>query len=371
MNEHGQSQPEYQQQVPPSTTIQIDTEMGQQSSSRRQPEPTSLGTRLWDALSRTNALNQEHTPRSTQISVPQFPSTSHSSPPTGFPPSGQHNPFIPQPQVSVSFGLTASPTTNSINYAASFNRSPSLPLQRESSLPDLQNVVRSFLGSASSAITAEQGPPTTDDRLNLVTSDGGGGHGGGGAGAGANGAANNEEENQRNAGTFSETMAQHPELRTFLMSATKLLPFVAIILLKAAYDHLNSLLNLVFLCGVFLHTNTHLKREIGKKLQRNDKKLYLHLLVIAFALLLKFNDDPYILDIMSMLSYTRITKLGDLLYFLIMADLCTKCVTVAAKTVLALMPERVVQFKGRVSIEDRKILLAKFLLELLRNILDE
>lgn len=166
-------------------------------------------------------------------------------------------------------------------------------------------------------------------------------------------------------------MAQHPELRTFLMSATKLLPFVAIILLKAAYDHLNSLLNLVFLCGVFLHTNTHLKREIGKKLQRNDKKLYLHLLVIAFALLLKFNDDPYILDIMSMLSYTRITKLGDLLYFLIMADLCTKCVTVAAKTVLALMPERVVQFKGRVSIEDRKILLAKFLIELLRNILDE
>lgn len=157
------------------------------------------------------------------------------------------------------------------------------------------------------------------------------------------------DDNQRNVETITDAMAQHPELRKIVVGVLKILPFVCIILLKAAYDNFNSLLNLVFLCGIFLHTNSHLKKEISKKVQKNTKKLYFHLLIIAFGLFIKWSDDPYILDIVGLLSVQTVHKFGELIYYLLMADLCVKCITVGCKTVITLLPERIVEFKGRVS----------------------
>lgn len=157
------------------------------------------------------------------------------------------------------------------------------------------------------------------------------------------------DDNQRNVETITDAMAQHPELRRFVVGLLKILPFFCIILLKAAFDNFNSLLNLVFLTGIFLHTNSHLKKEISKKGLKNTKKLYFHLLIIAFGLFIKWSDDPYILDIVGLLSARTVHKFAELVYYLLMADLCIKCITVAAKTVITLLPERVVEFKGRVS----------------------
>lgn len=164
------------------------------------------------------------------------------------------------------------------------------------------------------------------------------------------GNANPPDDNQpHNVESFTDAMAQHPELRGIVIAVLKTLPFVGIIVLKVAYDHLNSLINLAFLGGIFLHTNVHLKREISKKTQRSAKKLIFHVLVIAFGLLIKWADDTYILDILTMMSYRTINAAEVLLYYLLMADLCVKCITVAVKTVITLLPESVVEFKGRVS----------------------
>lgn len=160
---------------------------------------------------------------------------------------------------------------------------------------------------------------------------------------------NPPDDNQHNVESFTDAMAQHPELRGIVIAVLKTLPFVGIIVLKVAYDHLNSLINLAFLGGIFLHTNVHLKREISKKTQRSAKKLIFHVLVIAFGLLIKWADDTYILDILTMMSYRTINAAEVLLYYLLMADLCVKCITVAVKTVITLLPESVVEFKGRVS----------------------
>lgn len=170
-----------------------------------------------------------------------------------------------------------------------------------------------------------------------------------GGGGGAGGVHQEEEDNQRNVETFTDAMAQHPELRSFVIAVLKTLPFIGIVVLKVAYDHLDSLINLAFLGGIFFHANLHLKREIGKKQLRSGKKLALLLLLIAFGLLLKLVDDPYILDILTMLSYRTVHTFSELAYYLIMADLCVKCLTVATKMVITLMPERIVEFKGRVS----------------------
>lgn len=158
-----------------------------------------------------------------------------------------------------------------------------------------------------------------------------------------------DHNHQPNVETFTDAMAQHPELRSVVIAVLKTLPFVGIVVLKAAYDNLNALINFAFLGGIFLHTNLHLKREITKKLQRSTRKLTFHLLVIAFGLFIRLSDDTFVLDILTMMSYRTVHKFTELLYYLLMADLCVKCMTVAVKTVIALLPETVIEFKGRVS----------------------
>lgn len=170
---------------------------------------------------------------------------------------------------------------------------------------------------------------------------------------GSGGLPNNVDDNQRNVETFTDALAQHPELRSFVIAVLKTLPFVAILVLKLGYDNLHSLLNLCFLGGIFLHTNLHLKKEIAKKQQKSSKKLSFHLLVIAFGLFIKWVDDEYVLDIVSMLSYRTVHTFHELLYYLLMADLSIKCLTVATKTVITMLPERLVEFKGRVSVRPK------------------
>ena len=157
------------------------------------------------------------------------------------------------------------------------------------------------------------------------------------------------DENQRDVETITDALAQHPEMRSFLVAVLKTLPFVGIVLLKLAYDNLHALLNLAFIGGIFLHTNLHLKKEISKKQQKSIKKLAFLLMVLSFGIFMKVVDDPYIVDIVSMLSYRTAHTFHELLYYLITADLCIKCFTIGVKAVVTMLPERLVEFKGRVS----------------------
>lgn len=157
------------------------------------------------------------------------------------------------------------------------------------------------------------------------------------------------DDNQRNVDNFTDAMAQHPELRSFVIAVLKTLPFVGILLLKLGYDNVHSLLNLCFLGGIFVHANLQLKKEIAKKQQKSAKKLCLYLFFIAVGLFMKWMEDDFILDIVTMLSYRTVHTFPELLYYLLMADLSIKCLTVAVKSVITMLPERLVEFKGRVS----------------------
>lgn len=80
--------------------------------------------------------------------------------------------------------------------------------------------------------------------------------------------------NQRNVESIADAMAQHPELRTFLMAILKTLPFLAIILLKVSYDKLQTLFSLSIICSAYIYPDEQLRKEIAKK--------------VAFYLLLAF-----------------------------------------------------------------------------------
>lgn len=160
-----------------------------------------------------------------------------------------------------------------------------------------------------------------------------------------------DDENQRNVETFTDALAQHPELRNFVIAVLKTLPFVAIVLLKLSYDNMHSLINVAFLGGIFLHSNLHLKKEIPKKQQCSRKKLIFLLAIIALGLLIKLTDEEYLLEILGLMSYRTMHTVPSLLYNLLMADLCVKCITVGTKAVFTMLPERMVEFKGRVSDE--------------------
>lgn len=69
----------------------------------------------------------------------------------------------------------------------------------------------------------------------------------------------------------------------------------------------------------------------------------------SLAILLKIADEPYILDVILLTSYQTIGSFGLLIYYLLMADFCVKAMTVSVKSLLTIMPEHIIQHKGRVS----------------------
>lgn len=66
------------------------------------------------------------------------------------------------------------------------------------------------------------------------------------------------------------------------------------------------------------------------------------------AISCKFNEDPYILDIILLTSYRTVSSFAELIYYLLMADTCVKSLTVMAKMLITIMPEHIVELKGRV-----------------------
>lgn len=171
-----------------------------------------------------------------------------------------------------------------------------------------------------------------------------------GSGATDGGAA---DDNQRNVETLTDAMAQHPELRAFVVAVLKTLPFVGIIVLKLSYDHLNSLMDLACMGGIFWQTNLFLKKEIAKTQQKNIKKLTLLLLVICLSQVTKWAHDQFVFDILTMMSYRTVHTFPELLYYMLIADLSVKCLTVAVKTVITMSINRSMEYNKRVRIAQR------------------
>jgi hypothetical protein len=181
-----------------------------------------------------------------------------------------------------------------------------------------------------------------NNNSNNANEDGTGGGGGGGDGGNADG------------------LAQLPEARALINTASRYFPYVCILFAKTCYDHLDGILDIFALFIVFAHSNFTLKQEITKQAQRRflyliRELIYIILVVTIIAFLLEKKEKENSISLSLFFAPINIPPeakalaLKDLLFSVCITDLILKLVTVAIKILFTMLPRSAVEFKNRVS----------------------
>lgn len=174
--------------------------------------------------------------------------------------------------------------------------------------------------------------------------------------------ANNNNNNDEGAGGAgdgnAENLAQIPEARALINTASRYFPYVCILFAKTCYDHLDGILDIFALFIVFAHSNFTLKQEITKQNQRRflyliRELIYIILVVTIIAFLLEKKENSISLSLffapINIPPEAKELALKDLLFSVCITDLILKLVTVAIKILFTMLPRKAVEFKNRVS----------------------
>lgn len=154
----------------------------------------------------------------------------------------------------------------------------------------------------------------------------------------------------------AENLAQIPEARALINTASRYFPYVCILFAKACYDHLDGILDIFALFIVFAHSNFTLKQEVTKQAQRRylyliRELIYIILVVTIIAFLLEKKDNSISLSLffapINIPPESKELALKDLLFSVCITDLILKLVTVAIKILFTMLPRKAVEFKNR------------------------
>ncbi|XP_015126106.1 E3 ubiquitin-protein ligase RNFT1 isoform X2 [Diachasma alloeum] len=154
---------------------------------------------------------------------------------------------------------------------------------------------------------------------------------------------NNQESSNESGEQSVDSLPLRPEAQELFKTIQNHLPFAALLLTKAIYDHRSGTLCLGLLLVAFIKANNDLKREIAKQASGSGKCLF-HILCYIFGALamtsLVLNDYPFFF-------YSAHTSFWILLWGIIITDFVVKLFTVAVKTLLTCLPGKFLAYQKR------------------------
>uniref|UniRef100_A0A1B0CM14 RING-type domain-containing protein n=1 Tax=Lutzomyia longipalpis TaxID=7200 RepID=A0A1B0CM14_LUTLO len=151
-------------------------------------------------------------------------------------------------------------------------------------------------------------------------------------------------------GPAAEALAQMPETRAFLLTLSRYMPYVCILLAKSCYDHIDGILDCFALFITFSHANWVVRQEVAKKQNKRILALLRELIYIILAIAIvgfMLERKNIYISLMFATSFSEPFGLRNLLFSVGITDLILKLITVGVKILITLLPPSVLEYKGR------------------------
>ncbi|GAB0088291.1 uncharacterized protein DMENIID0001_026860 [Sergentomyia squamirostris] len=146
-----------------------------------------------------------------------------------------------------------------------------------------------------------------------------------------------------------EALAQMPETRTFLVTLSRYMPYLCILLAKSCYDHIDGIIDCFALFITFCHANYVVRQEVANKQNKKILTLIRELIYISLAIAIVgfMLEKKHNYSLMFSTSFGEPFTLRNLLFSVGITDLILKLITVGIKIFIVLLPPSLLQYKGR------------------------
>ncbi|XP_076634439.1 ring finger protein, transmembrane 2 isoform X2 [Colletes latitarsis] len=154
---------------------------------------------------------------------------------------------------------------------------------------------------------------------------------------------NNNNNNNNTGGNFIEALQFRPEIRALLEAIKSYMLFIPILLIKGIYDYRARILNFTILFVTFYYANSVVKREIGKRHNKNlTSLLFITCCILGSTFLINFEYDTHIFS-----TYTEPLTVWELLWSILITDFILKLFTIVCKIFLTCLPAKLLPFRTR------------------------
>lgn len=168
---------------------------------------------------------------------------------------------------------------------------------------------------------------------------------------------NSANENGINNNSHMDGEQERAQAEYYKDIISRYLPFFVILFLKGLYDYHQAIFDILVLFATFVYANAVVKNEASKRQRRSFAKLVLALFyVIASITFINyiFEEEKIYLNLVFVRTYSKPLSVWDLLWVVIITDIILKLITVAVKIIVTVLPDRVLPFQKRVSLQANK-----------------
>ncbi|XP_043264769.1 RING finger and transmembrane domain-containing protein 2-like isoform X2 [Colletes gigas] len=154
---------------------------------------------------------------------------------------------------------------------------------------------------------------------------------------------NNNNNNNSTGGNLMEALQLIREIRALLVANKRYIIFITILLIKGIYDYRARTLNIMILFVTFYYANCVVKREIGKRHNKNLMTLlFITCCILGSTFLINFEYDTQIFS-----TYTQPLTVWELLWSILITDFILKLYTIICKIFLTCLPAKLLPLRTR------------------------
>ncbi|CAH2085267.1 unnamed protein product [Euphydryas editha] len=161
---------------------------------------------------------------------------------------------------------------------------------------------------------------------------------------------NNINDNADNDSQSEDGTQQVVDVRATLNLLLRYAPFYFILFIKYMYDSREGIFTFIVLFCTFSHSNSIVRRENGKQMNRSILALFSELMLTSsciFIVHFLFGHGKLLSNVIMFPTYTEPIDVWELLWLVVLTDLIVKIITVNIKIVITMMPAFILPFQKR------------------------
>ncbi|RVE52002.1 hypothetical protein evm_003280 [Chilo suppressalis] len=161
---------------------------------------------------------------------------------------------------------------------------------------------------------------------------------------------NNIHDNADNESQSDDGTQQVVDVRATLNLLICYAPFYFLLFIKFMYDSREGLFTFIILFSTFSHSNSLVRREHGKQMNRSAVALFSELVFTVSCIGIVhflFGHEKLLSNVVMFPTYTDPIDVWELLWLVVLTDLIVKIITVDIKIVVTMMPAFLLPFQKR------------------------
>ncbi|XP_063827291.1 E3 ubiquitin-protein ligase RNFT2 [Ostrinia nubilalis] len=161
---------------------------------------------------------------------------------------------------------------------------------------------------------------------------------------------NNIHDNADNDSQSEDGTQQVVDVRATLNLLIRYAPFYFLLFIKFMYDSREGLFTFIILFCTFTHSNSLVRREHGKQMNRSIVALFSELAFSASCIVIVhflFGHGKLLPNMVMFPAYTDPIDVWELLWLVVLTDLIVKIITVDIKILVTMMPAFILPFQKR------------------------